>query len=128
MMTNMDIYNLEQSSGQLPARELIERLSAILGLKLTVFLSGMDNISTLRNRVSKMNSLNDHVYLRLRYGYIAAAILTRNYGLETARTAFWGMNRYLDNEAPAAYLRNHTKKEDLEKVIGAARHFGEMGV
>ncbi len=127
MLTNDEIDALSREAMKLPLAELIVSVSSILTPILVVYMCGKDDVLVLGAWMTGQERITPVENLRLRYGYVAAEILNRNYDEETARAAFLGMNRYLDDEAPASWLRDHNEEKDLKEVVAAARNFGEMG-
>src|SRR3989338_3339274 len=85
--------------------ELASILKEFLGARLTTYLSGRNDARDLDLWISDKEQPAPVEELRLRYGYHAAAILVSNFGAETARGAFMGMNRYLGDDAPTSWLR-----------------------
>ena len=127
MLTNDEIDKLVQEAMELPLGVIVTNVSFTLTPRIAAFMCGKNDVFVLGAWVFDEAKPTPVENLRLRYGYIAAEILKRNYGIETARSGFLGMNTYLGDEAPASWLRNHEKEEDLKEVVAAAKCFGEMG-
>jgi hypothetical protein len=127
MLSSDELKDLERRALIIPMREVVTEARRILGDRLVAFMSGKNDarfVDELSLGSEKPNPIEE---LRLRYGYLAAAIIEKEYDAETARAAFMGMNTHLGDEAPAAYLRDHEKEEDFKEVVFAAKNLGEMG-
>lgn len=128
MLSEKDAENIEKKAKEYDVKEISASLKNQLGARMATYISGRSDARVLDLWISGKEKPNSVEELRLRYGYWAMALIVSEYGVETAISAFMGMNPYLGDEAPASWLRDHEKEEDFREVVIAAQTLGEMGV
>ena len=119
----VNFQNLEKQSKEKNIQEIVKELAEILGERMTVFVSGRNNVNALKFWLSGKGNPEPAEELRLRYAYRGAKALSNEYDSATAVSFFMGMNRSLNEEAPASFLRDHEKEKDLEEVWLAVKGF-----
>lgn len=124
MATTINIDRIEeiyQEAVRTPMKEVAQYLQSVLGQKLTVYLSGLNDPKVVGMWSSGKVEPREMSQIRLRHAYLAARILVYAYGEETAKSWFIGTNTRLDSEAPAYVLRYAKTLDDLQPVVPAAR-------
>jgi len=113
------------------ARKSIADIAAYLqqhiGQRPTAYLSGLKDAKTVGQWAAGRVTPRGAATLRLRHAYHAVRIIVEAFGYETAGAWLFGMNRQLDDEAPAFVLRHVELPEELTPVVRAARSFAESG-
>jgi hypothetical protein len=96
-----------------------------VGREVTVLLAGVD--AQILERWSEGTEDPDPVVLgRLRSADQAVGYIVKAYGDETAKAWLFGMNRWLNDEAPASVLRHGSQPESWKGVVEAAQAFVEL--
>ena len=96
-----------------------------LGPEVTAYLSGSEDVKTVKRWVmgeSKPDSIGGK---RLRCAYEVASLIVDAYDGETARVWFCGMNQRLNDEAPAEVLRKGSGPADWRAILSSACEFVE---
>jgi hypothetical protein len=94
-------------------------LQEVLGPKLTGYLAGISNPRTVATWATGANSPRPATEERLRLAYQVVHLIQGDESLHVVRAWFIGLNPQLDDEAPAAAIRDGRFKE----VMTAARAF-----
>lgn len=128
MLSEKDLKNIERKAKEYDIKEIVGSLKNQLGARMTTYMSGRSDARVLDLWISGKEKPTLVEELRLRYSYWAMALVVSEYDVETASSMLLGMNRYLGDKAPASWLREHEKEEDLKEVVNAALTLGEMGV
>ena len=127
MLGDAALKRIERKAKNDDIKKIISFLNVHLGAKLTAYLSGKSDALVVDRWMRVTDIPNPVETLRLRYAFEAVAMVVEEYDAETAISMFLGMNRVLNDEAPASWLRDHEKEEDLREVVLAAKSLGEMG-
>lgn len=116
---------IELEAVRKPIAEIAGYLQEHLGQRPTAYLSGLENVKSVGKWAAGKVTPRAPASLRLRHAYHAARLLIEAFGDETAKAWLFGINRELDDEAPAVVLRYATEPEDVTPVVRAARSFAE---
>lgn len=116
---------LGEDSSRLTVPEMVDYLCEHLSPEVTSYLSGLDEPDTVRAWARGNVLPNPKEASRLEVAYKATQCLVRVCGDEMTRTWFFGMNRTLQNRAPAYALR-HWSPGDRIFVLSAAEQFAEI--
>ena len=96
-----------------------------VGLDVTAYLAGIE--AELLERCASSEEEPDPIVLgRLRSADEAVRYIVEAYGGETAKAWLFGMNRWLDDQAPAHVLRHGVGPEAWKPVVEAAQAFVEL--
>jgi hypothetical protein len=94
-----------------------------LGQRLTAYLAGLKNVKTVgqwaRGRVAPPAITRE----RLRAAFHSTQLLVFRYGDDAAQGWFFGANSSLDDQAPAAVLRDAETPDELALIVPLARAF-----
>ena len=126
-LTGKDLRAIKKKAMKGDIKDLVSYLKSMLGSRITTYVSGRSDAAVLDLWISGREAPTAVEELRLRYAYQAAAIIVSQYEAETAKAMFLGTNQYLNDEAPASWLRDHENEKDFKEVVSAALSFGEMG-
>ena len=103
--------------------QIVGYLQQTLGAHVISYLSGVDDPDTVERWATGQQQPEGLVLERLWSAHEAARCLVDAYGVQTARSWFFGMNSLLDEESPAYVLRHGQRPEDWELLVPAAREF-----
>lgn len=104
--------------------ELAAWMQANLSQQLTAYMTDLKDPKVVGRWAAGKSEPKASRLWRLQQGYIAARVLTDEFGERTARSWFMGSNRALDDQSPAAVLRESDEKSGVS-IIPAARAFAE---
>lgn len=124
------IFSGKSSSSQpqsLRIAEVVNYLQEHLGSEVTAFLSGTDDVLAVKRWSSGEAEPGQLDEARLRFGYAATRPIVEAYDGETATAWLFGMNEWLEDEAPVQVLREGQGSEDWTPVVDAAEGFAELG-
>ena len=127
MLTEKEVRAIKKKAMKGDVEDLASYLKSMLGSRLTAYLSGRSDANILDSWISGKEKPIKIEELRLRYGYWAARLVVEVFDAETAKSLFLGTNGGLNDEAPASWLRDHEKEEDLKEVVGAIQSFLDGG-
>lgn len=110
-------------------REVVSAAQDILGPKIVAYIGHATHARTVRAWADGVDAPNPEIEQRLRVACYAAVLLREREGNATIQSFFVGMNPQLDDESPAALLRDGTLGPggDVAAVATAARHFAAFG-
>ena len=107
--------------------EVSTRLVDLLGAKLVAYVGSTSETRTVQQWSSGEREPTDDVNLRLRAAHRAASLLREKEAATVVQAWFQGMNRRLDDVAPARLLREGDIAEAGPAVLAAARAFAGQG-
>jgi hypothetical protein len=112
-----------------PAPELVARVRAILGSRLTALIAGRNDARTIDSWTRPDAKIPDLAKRRLQIAYAATLTLSQRYGAESIAPWFTWLAEVLDDRSPASILAN-TGEDDVEEkgrqILRAARsHLAE---
>ncbi len=116
-MSKRTAYQEEALGGDI--KNIVSFLKDNLGMLMTTYISGRSDAGILKYWITGKESPTAVEELRLRYGYWAVKLVVDAFDDETARALFVGSNGGLGDQAPASWLRDHEKENDLKEVVGA---------
>jgi hypothetical protein len=105
--------------------EMVGYLCKHLSEEVTAYLSGLSETKTVRAWVEGDVSPAPEELFRLEVAYEATRCLVPDCGDDMTRSWFFGMNRSLQDTAPAYVLRNWNR-ESWSGVLTAAQEFAEI--
>jgi|ERR1035441_321934 hypothetical protein len=122
MATIQEVTNIEDDSKTLAIPELVHYLCDHLGRQVVAYMAGLKDTQMLGEWISGTEPRRTN-QMRIRYAYRAARMIIEAFDEKTAEAWFFGSNSKLDEDAPAAVLRNAREVEDLRYLIPAVKAF-----
>jgi hypothetical protein len=120
--TIQEAAEIEHDSKTLAIPELVRYLSDHLGRQAVAYMTGLKDTQMLRDWIAGTEPRRTN-QMRIRYAYRAARMIIEAFDDRTADAWFFGSNSKLDEDAPAAVLRNAQEVEDLRHLIPAVKAF-----
>jgi hypothetical protein len=113
---------VENDSKTLPISELVDYLCRHLGRQAVAYMAGLKDPQMLADWIGGTEPRRTN-QMRIRYAYRAARMIIEAFDANTAEAWFFGSNSQLDEDAPAAVLRNARQVDDLRYLIPAVKAF-----
>jgi hypothetical protein len=123
MTTVEEASAIEHESTTLPIGDLVRYLADHLGRQAVAYMVGLKDAQMLPDWMSGQTDPRSVNKMRIRHAYRAARIIIESFDDKTAEAWLFGSNSQLDEDAPAAVLRNARTVEDLRYLIPAAKAF-----
>lgn len=111
-----------REASSLPFPELVRKLTAIIGKKLTAYIGSVSDVRAVDRWIGGSEPYNS-VEARLRLGYHVARMLSDHEGKRVVQSWLSGLNPELDDRVPLRLLREGDIEEIGPKVLAAARAF-----
>lgn len=108
----------------LPTSQIAAWMQENLSQQLTAHLTGLKDPKMVGRWASGKAEPKTARLWRLQEGYIAARVLTEEFGARTTRSWFMGTNPALGDTSPATLLRDSDQQSGIT-IIPAARAFAE---
>ena len=102
--------------------EVIKRLREIVGLKLTAYITGIDDVRVLDSWINGTEPFGD-VEERLRFTYQVVRTLSQHDSPRIVQAWLTGVNPELGDRVPLRVLRNGDLATVAPEILGAARAF-----
>ena len=102
--------------------EVIKRLREIVGLKLTAYITGIDDVRALDSWINGAEPFGD-VEERLRFTYQIVRTLSQHDSPRIVQAWLTGVNPELGDRVPLRVLRNGDLATVAPEILGAARAF-----
>jgi hypothetical protein len=112
---------------ELPLPELVDRLRALVGVRLVAYVGNVKNTRPVAEWASGRRGPGAEDEARLRLAFQAARLLRDRYDTTTIQSWLMGSNPALDHEAPARYIRQNPAVEVARDVMAAANSFALIG-
>ena len=122
MATVQEALEIENDSKMLPISDLTRYLCDHLGRQAAAYIAGLKDTQMLSDWIAGTEP-RTAAKIRVRYAYRAARMIVETFDDKTAEAWFFGSNSKLDEDAPAAVLRNAEDVEDLRSLIPAVKAF-----
>ena len=122
MTTVEQITRIEDDSKTLEISQLVRYLCDHLGRQVVAYMTGLKDTQMLSDWIAGTEPRHTNK-MRIRYAYRAARMIIEAFDEKTAEAWFFGSNSKLDEDAPAAVLRNARGVEDLRYLIPAVKSF-----
>lgn len=111
-----------REAASLPFPELVQRLSEILGKKLTAYIGSMSDVRAVDRWIAGAGAYKS-AEPRLRLAYHVALMLNEHTGKRVVQSWLTGLNPELQDRAPLRLLREGELEEIGPQVLTAARAF-----
>jgi hypothetical protein len=102
--------------------EIVKRLTAIVGRKLTTYIAGIEDARALDQWINGIEP-NAFVEERLRFTYQLVRTLSELNSPRTVQAWLTGVNPELDDRVPIRVLRDGDLRIIAPEILGAAKAF-----
>lgn len=102
--------------------EIVTRLSAILGRKLTAYIAGVKDVRALDRWIAGTSPYGE-IEARLRFAYQVAKTLGEHDSARVVQAWFMGVNPELGDRVPLRLLRDEDLNKIAPEILAAARAF-----
>ena len=111
-----------QDATRLPFPEVVDRLRALLGNRLTAYIGGVQETRAVRQWAEGERVPGEVIQQRMRQALMAASMISEPDNAKIAQSWFQGANPKLDFQAPARLLRDAADQQEAFSEVVAAAH------
>ena len=122
-MTVLSPERVSDEATKMGVDEIAAYLQRELGQKLTAYLADVTDPKMVGRWAAGKAVPRDDRAMRLREAFKATRMIVEAFGTTTAKAWWVGSNTRLDDEAPAAVVRQGEDPQALRFVVPAARAF-----
>ena len=116
------LMTLDGDSLTLPLPELVQKLSSIIGKKLTAYVIGAKDTRAVERLIEDELLSNDSEQ-RLRFAYQIATILSAYDSPAIAQAWLMGLNPELGDRVPISLIREDNLEQLAPLILDAARQY-----
>ncbi len=120
-LSKPDMHVLDQSA-QMSARQVVQSVVELIGLKLTAYIAGVDDVETVDCWLSGTLPRSATIE-RLRLAYSVAKMLSEHDDISIVQAWLMGMNTELEDRAPIQLIREHSMAKIESDLWRAAKAF-----